>query len=488
MLKIYNSLTRKKEEFQPINLPHVGMYTCGPTVYAYLTIGNFRTFTTADVLHRTLAYNSYKVNFVMNITDVGHLSGDNLGDADQGEDRLEKASRQEGKNAWEIAKFYTDAFLSDIKKLNIQLPDVLSWATDHIPEQIELVKKLEDKGLTYKTSDGIYFNTVKFEAQTGKKYGELSTLETIKEGTRVEKNLEKKNPRDFALWKFSYKDGRPFDFGQDDASLKRHMEWDSPWGLGFPGWHIECSAMSIKYLGETFDIHTGGEDLRQTHHPNEIAQAEGATGKTFVNYWVHTTFLLVDGKRMGKSMGNAYTMKDVEEKGYDPLALRYLYLTSHYRDQLNFTWDALDAVQTALKRLGSQMSDIRSRFTASGRSSGKEDNADILRAQFLNALNDDLNTPQALAVVWETIKSDITPQDKYGLMLYFDEVLGLGLGGLSKLPKVSRVPREVRKLARERDKTREAGDFVKADELRKKIQELGYKIEDASKGSKVSKL
>ncbi|MAG59528.1 cysteine--tRNA ligase [Candidatus Woesebacteria bacterium] len=475
-MRIFNSLTRKKEEFKPIHAQNVGMYTCGPTVYDFSSIGNFRTYVTSDVLRRTLTLNGYKVKSVMNITDVGHLTGD----GDLGEDKLAKAAKREHKTAWDIAKFYGEAFEKDSKKLNILPHDVVARATDHIKEQIQLIRRLEGKGFTYKTSDGIYFDTVKYEKDTGAKYGELSTLDEIKEGSRVEKNPEKKNPRDFALWKFSYKGGRSFDSAQDDAASCRHMEWESPWGFGFPGWHIECSAMSMKYLGETFDVHTGGEDLRQTHHPNEVAQSEGATGKKFVNYWMHVTFLLVDGKRMGKSVGNAYTVSDVEKKGIEPLALRYLYLTAHYRDPLNFTWEALEGAQSALERLRSQVSNFSSQESGGGKGKVKE-----YRDKFTDALDNDLGTPQALAVVWDVVKSDISSVDKRKLILSFDEVLGLEV---SKVPQVSKVPKEVRERVRQREELRKQEKWDEADKVRKEMLEMGYTIKDTDSGPQVKKL
>ncbi|MDO8503461.1 MAG: cysteine--tRNA ligase [bacterium] len=467
---LYNSLTRKKEEFVALNPQSVGMYTCGPTVYDYASIGNFRTYVTSDILRRVLTANGYQVKSVMNITDVGHLTGDNLGDADTGEDRIEKSAKKEGKTAWDIAKFYTDAYLTDAKKLNILSPHVLAKATGHIEEQIQLIKTLEEKGFTYQTSDGVYFETKVFEEKTGKRYGELSTLDRIKEGARVEKNPEKRNPRDFALWKFS------------PPEEKRQMEWESPWGMGFPGWHLECSAMSMKYLGESFDIHVGGEDLRQTHHPNEIAQSEGATGKTFVQIWIHAAFLTVDGKRMGKSLGNVYTVSDVEKKGFDPMSLRYLYLTSHYRDPLNFTWESLAGAQTALGRLRAQYLELSTQEERTVLSEEKQAKIDEFRAKFLAAVNDDLNTPQAIAVLWDTLKSNVPSPDKYDLLLYFDEVLGLDVGKVSKVPKV---PKAVMELVGEREKARKAGDFKRADELRVAIKEMGYTVDDTEEGPKV---
>lgn len=465
---LYNSLTRRKEEFVPLNPPNVGMYTCGPTVYDYVSIGNLRTFVLSDILRRVLVFNGYQVKGVMNITDVGHLTGDNLGNADTGEDRLEKAAAQEHKTAGDIAKFYTNAFLEDLAKIDVLAPDVMPRATDHIKEQINLIQQIEAKGLTYKTSDGIYFDTAGFE-QLGKKYGELSTLDQRKTGTRVEENPEKKNQRDFALWKFSTKPGQ------------RQMEWESPWGLGFPGWHIECSAMSMKYLGETFDIHVGGEDLRQTHHPNEVAQSEAATGKQLVRYWVHGTHLLVDGRRMGKSLGNVYRINDVEQKGFDPLDLRYLYLTAHYRDPLNFTWGSLKAAQTAYERLRDQFQALSAQGTRESLSLEKDEKRIRYQEEFERAVNDDLNMPRAIAVLWEALKSNIPSNDKKELLLHFDEVLGLGLEEQENV----QIPSEVQNLLDEREKARESGNFARSDDLRNKIMEMGFVLEDTANGTRI---
>lgn len=476
-MRIYNSLTRKIEEFEPINPPHVGMYTCGPTVYDYASIGNFRTYTISDVLVRTLKFNGYDVEYIMNLTDVGHLTGDNEGDADTGEDRMEKAEKREDKNAWDIAKFYSDSFIKDYDKLNLTRPRIFAKATDNIDKQIDLVKRLEEKGLTYKISDGIYFDTKAYE-KTGKHYGELSDLSQIKEGARVAKNPEKKDPRDFALWKFSKVPG------------ERHMEWESPWGVGFPGWHIECSAMSMEYLGETFDIHAGGEDLRQTHHPNEIAQSEGATGKPFVNYWMHVAFLKVDGKRMGKSLGNAYTLADIEKKGFDPLSLRYFYMTGHYREPLNFTWEALQAAQNTLYKLRSLVAEYKIAQDHDRRTRLSEEKlakVDDYLAQFRNFINNDLDTPKALALMWESLKSNIPNEDKFEMLLSFDEVLGLNLGEVTPT-KVSEVPPEISKLLDERNALREKGNYQDADGVRQEILEKGYVIEDTKDGTIVKKL
>lgn len=475
-MKIFNSLTKKLEEFEPINPPHVGIYTCGPTVYDYASIGNFRTYTISDILVRTLLYNGYEVNYIMNLTDVGHLTGDNEGDADTGVDRMEKAEKREGKNAWDIAKFYTEAFFRDFDKLNLTRPKVFAKATDHINEQIALVSQLEKKGFTYKTPDGIYFDTSEFEKKTGSKYGELSDLSEIKEGARVMRNPDKKNPRDFALWKFSEKPG------------SRHMEWESPWGIGFPGWHLECSAMSMKYLGENFDIHMGGEDLRQTHHPNEIAQSEAVTGKPFVNYWMHVAFLKVDGKRMGKSLGNAYTLSDVEKKGLDPLSLRYFYLSGHYRSPLNFTWEAIDASQNALNKLRSLIVEFKSDQYKDRRtrlSNEKMEKVDEFSHRFRECMDDDLDTPGALAVTWEAMKSNIPNQDKYDLLLSFDEIFGLRLRDVQEEAVV--VPESVSTLVSRREELRNSGKWEEADLIRKEIEEEGYSLDDSPRGTIIKK-
>jgi cysteinyl-tRNA synthetase len=465
MLKLYNSLTRQLEPFKPIKENHVGLYTCGPTVYQFAHIGNFRAYATADLLVRTLRFDGYDVKFVMNITDVGHLTGDNAGDADSGEDKLEKSARLEGKTAWEIAEFYTEAFLQDYEKLQYTMPDVLANATDHIKEQIELVERLQKKGLTYLTSDGVYFDTAKFP-----EYGRLSTLDQIREGARVEINEEKHNPRDFALWKFS------------PPGETRHMEWDSPWGMGFPGWHIECSAMSMKYLGETFDIHTGGVDHISVHHTNEIAQSEAATGKQFVNYWLHTAFMLVAGEKMSKSLGNTYTIYDLEKEGYDPLALRYIYLNVHYRQEMNFTFPALEAAQTALTRL-------REDFIALGEPSEK--GVLEFEKRFSDAINDDLNMPKALAVVWELFKADALDAAKAASMLRFDEVLGLDLRNAQQYidkKAAIKVPKEVHQLIEERNHLRKMGSYAQADQVRNKIRKLGFDIQDTKKGTEIRKI
>lgn len=489
MLKLFNSLTRKIEEFKPINPSFVHMYTCGPTVYDFAHIGNFRAYSTADILVRVLRFNGYDVKFVMNITDVGHMTNDQTGGADTGEDKIEKTAKKQGKSVWDVARFYTEAFLKDYRALNLTPQNVLARATDHIKEQIGLIKRLEKNGLIYRTSDGIYFDTSKFFG-----YGQMSSLDQLKEGARVEANPEKRNPRDFALWKFSYLKGRSFDealplssrrahglkpFRQDGSVSRRQMEWESPWGVGFPGWHIECSAMGMKYLGEQMDIHTGGVDHKEIHHPNEIAQSEGATGKKFVTYWVHTAFMRVEGQKMSKSLGNIYTLADLEKRGYEPMMLRYLYLQTHYRQEMNFTFPALDAAASAFKKLLREVSTWDK----------PEIGCAEFEAKFLEAINDDLNMPKALAVVWELVKSDYPTKAKAASLFRMDQVLGLDLekGSARLLKEKQVVPDEVKKLLRERESMRMARKFGEADEVRKKIEELGYEVEDTEKGVKVRK-
>ena len=480
-LYLYNSLTRKKEEFKAFHPPNVSMYTCGPTVYDNLQIGNMRTYVLADVLRRILEFNGYKVRHVMNITDVGHLSGDNLGDSSQGEDRLERGAKREGQTAWDIAKKYEESFKEDAKKLQLQV-DEYPRATDHIKEQIKLIEELEKNGYTYKISDGIYFDTSKFE-----QYGAPGDLDQIKEGARVEPNPEKKNPSDFALWKFS-KEG------------KRDMEWNSPWGIGFPGWSIECSAMSMKCLTDAFaegfnpskfstlDIHVGGEDLKQTHHPNEVAQSEGATGKKFVNYWVHGTFLLVDGGRMGKSLGNAYNMADIEEKGFYAKDLRYLFYTAHYKTPLNFTWDALEGAKKSLARLRKECPNV------SERNRGNPKKGSPYLMNFFSAINDDLNMPRALAVVWELMEnSSVEDSEKAILLSEFDKVLALDIYANEKesleetsIP-IESLPKDVRQKIADREDFRKQKKFAEADGIRKQIEDLGYQIKDTKDGVMVKR-
>ena len=452
---LYNTLTRHQEAFKPLKPGEVGLYTCGPTVYAPPHLGNLRTYLFEDLLKRVLLLNGYQVKHVINITDVGHLTSD----ADEGEDKMEKGARATGKTVWQLAEMYTSLFKDNIRTLNILAPDIWCKATEHIAEQIELVKQLETKGFTYKTSDGVYFDTEKLHD-----YGKLARLDaaSLKEGARVGANPEKKNSTDFALWKFS------------PAGEKRQMEWSSPWGVGFPGWHLECSAMSMKYLGETFDIHCGGIDHIPVHHTNEIAQSEAATGKIFVKYWLHGEFLVVDTKRMGKSEGNLMTLDWLTQEGISPLAYRYFCLGTHYRKPLNFSLEAVLSAQKALQNLQDKVATMGEPGVGCAEYEKK----------FKAALNDDLNAPQGLAVVWEMMKSQLPDSAKKQSLLKMDEVLGLGLKGVPPLI----VPPEVEALVSERERVRQAKDFAKADDIRTRVKELGFTVDDTDLGPVVKKL
>lgn len=410
-LYLYNSLTKQKELFTPIDSDSVKLYTCGPTVYDYAHIGHGRKYLMDDILRRTLEYNGFKVNHVQNVTDVGHL----VSDADDGEDKLEKGAKKQGKTVWEVAEFFTISFYESMDALNFLRPTTICKATDHIKEQIELIEKLFKNGYAYDTVEAVYFDTSRFE-DYGKMFGQEIREKRI--GVRVEVRTDenKKNPQDFALW-----------FKRVGKFVDHTMHWESPWGDGFPGWHIECSAMSMKYLGEQMDIHTGGEDHLSIHHPNEIAQSEGATGKKpFSKFWMHNAFLTVDGTKMSKSLGNFYTISDVVEKGFDPIALRYLFLGAHYKKPMNFTWQSLESASKGLKRLQSTVNSLRStdRTTLSEE---KNEKIEEFRIKFNEAINDDLNTSKAMAVLFEMLKSNIPSEDKYDLAVSFDEVLGLGL-------------------------------------------------------------
>ena len=462
-LHLYNSLTRKKEEFTPIHPGKVGLYTCGPTVYNYAHIGNLRTYIFEDILRRVLDYNGYVVKHVMNITDVGHLTGDR----DMGEDKMEKGAAREGKSAWDIADFYTRAFKKDIAELNIMEPDIWVKATDTIPEQIDLVKALEEKGFTYRTADGIYFDTAKF-----KDYTKLShqNLEALQEGARVERNPEKRNPTDFALWKFSL------------PNSSRQMEWDSPWGVGFPGWHLECSAMSMKFLTDQQDIHCGGTDHIDVHHTNEIAQSEAATGKPFFKFWMHGAFLIIQGgKKMAKSEGNFLTLENAFLKNdINPLVYRFAAFLTHYRKPMEYSDEGIEAARNGLLHLQNQVRQVSAGDTPSTDDSIHPD----FKNKFMAAINDDLNMPRAMAVIQELLKSNIHNTEKRTTILDFDRVLGLKLDQLDKEPAL---PAAVQKLVHARIKAREAKDFATSDQLRAEIEKLGYQVQDAKDGMKVVK-
>lgn len=456
-LKIYNTISRKIENFEPINPPNVGMYTCGVTVYDYTHIGHLRKYTNDDILKRTLIANGYKVKHVMNVTDVGHL----VSDEDTGEDKMEKGARQRQMTVWEVARFFEDYFLKSIEKMNILLPNILARATEHVDEQIKLIQKLEGNGYIYKTDQAIYFDVSKFSDYTKLSRQKLEEKEVgVRDEVIVDRS--KKHPYDFALWFFK------------TGHFKDHqMHWPSPWGEGFPGWHIECSAMSMEYLGNSFDIHTGGVEHIAVHHTNEIAQSEAATGEPFVKYWVHNEFLTVNGEKMSKSLKNFYTIDDLIERGFDPLALRYLFLTGHYRDRLNFTWESLQSAQNALNNLRET---VRSWKESTEISSG-------YFSQFLEAMNNDLNASQALAVMWNMVKSDLDSSSKSATLMKMDQVLGLGLEEYISNPL--EIPENVLALVQEREDARKSKDFKKSDKLRTEIQKLGYEVMDTSEGPKV---
>jgi cysteinyl-tRNA synthetase len=462
-LVLYNSLTRSKDEFKAIKPGEVGLYTCGPTVYNYAHIGNLRTYIFEDILKRVLLYNGLRVKHIMNITDVGHLTGDR----DMGEDKMEKGALREGKTAWDIAEYYTRAFKADIKHLNILEPDIWVKATDTIDDQIALVKTLEDKGYTYRTSDGIYYDTARF-----KNYTKLShqNLEALQEGARVEKNPEKRNATDFALWKFS------------PSGTRRQMEWDSPWGVGFPGWHIECSAMSAKFLGDQLDIHCGGTDHIDVHHTNEIAQSEAATGKPFFNFWMHGAFLIISGgKKMAKSEGNFLTIENAFIKqGLNPLVYRFASFQTHYRKPMEYSDESVEAARNGLLHLQNQVRQVAQNGAGQNGSV-----SEVFKAKFIEEINDDLNMPRALAVVQEMLKSEISDADKFGTIMDFDRVLGLSL---DQVDKPEALPEEVQKLVEDRQAARAAKDWARSDQLRDEIQSLGYTVQDSKDGMKVIKI
>lgn len=460
MLKLFNTLSRKIEEFKPLNGKKVGMYTCGPTVYDYTHIGHLRKYINDDILKKTLRANGFEVHHVMNITDVGHLTSD----ADSGEDKMEKGASESGRTVWEVARFFEDYFFKSVNTVNIERADIVCRATEHITKQIKLIEQLEKNGFTYTTSHAVYFDVTKFP-----KYGQLSRqkLEDKEVGARSDVFVDKskKHPADFALWFFTV------------GHFKDHtMRWSSPWGEGFPGWHIECSAMSMEYLGESFDIHTGGIDHIPVHHENEIAQSEGATGKQFVKYWVHHDFVNIDREKMSKSKKNFLRVEEVEAKGFDLMALRYLYLTAHYRSEIAFSFDNLSASQTALNKLREEV-----RGWEVGIFSRTSKN--IYYDKFLEVLNEDLNVPKALAVVWEMVKADIPTSEKSAQLLEMDKVLGLELSKV--IGQKIEVPEAVMKLVEQRENARRNKDFKRSDELRHEIKRLGYEVEDSPQGIRV---
>lgn len=456
MAKIYlfDTYTREVREFQPLEAGKVGLYTCGPTVYNFAHLGNMRTYIFEDLLRRMLEFNGYEVKHVMNITDVGHL----VSDGDTGEDKMEKGSRRTGKTAWEIAEFYADEFRKDMARLSIKEPTIWSRATDHIGEQIEFIRCIEEKGFTYRTSDGIYFDTQKLPT-----YGYLGRLDIkgLQAGARIDMG-EKHSPTDFALWKFS------------PANEKRQMEWQSPWGTGFPGWHIECSAMSAKYLGSFFDIHCGGEDHISVHHTNEIAQTEACYGTRLANFWMHAYFLQIDDSvRMSKSSGDFLRVETLVEMGYDPLAYRMFCLNASYRQKLNFSWDGLDAAAKSLDRLRVISHELGE--------PGSVDETYLER--FTQMINDDLNMPRAIALTWELVRSNLPAEVRKATLLKFDTVLGMDLANWE--PPVEEAPAEVLDLLEQRQQARAEKRWQDADALRDEITAAGWELMDTPEGPKL---
>ena len=456
----YNTLTRKKELFQPIDEKKVRIYSCGPTVYKDATIGNMRTNIFQDVLRRMLRYNGYNIKHVMNITDVGHL----VSDGDEGEDKMLKSAREEHKTPLEIADYYTKLFFEDLESLNLERPEIICKATEHIKEMLEYVEKLVKNGYAYETSTAIYFDISKLD-----RYPILSNanLEDQKAGARVEVDKEKRNPHDFALW--------------IKAPENHLMKWDSPWGPSYPGWHIECSAMGQKYLGEQFDIHTGGIDLVPTHHEKEIVQSKGACGKIRANYWLHREYLLIDGRKMSKSLGNVYLIKDIKNRGYDPLTYKLFTYSGHYRNKLNFTWEGIDSASKSLERL-------KQGYQTHKNSQEKieQDKIEEYKKRFNNAINDDLNMPLAMGIVWEVIRNEKKSKQYADLLLDFDQVLGLKIDQATKKEE-QKIPQEIMELIEERKEARQNKDWAKSDRLRDIINEKGYDIKDTKDGMEVKK-
>ena len=466
-IKLYNTLTRKEENFTPLEGNEVRIYSCGPTVYSYAHIGNFRSYVFMDNLRRVLKYNGYELKHVMNITDVGHLESD----ADEGEDKMEKAARKEKKDPYEIANFYTKIFLKDMEKLNIDKPEIITKATENISQMIDYVKEIIKNGYAYETSKGIYFDISKLD-----KYPVLSNrkLDDQIAGARVDVDPEKKNPYDFALW--------------IKAPENHIMKWESPWGLSYPGWHLECSTMGRRFLGEEFDIHTGGVDHIPTHHENEIAQSKGATGKIPAHVWMHCEYLQVDGGKMSKSLGNTYTISQLQEKGISPLAFKLFCFTAHYRNKLNFTFEGAYGAQKALERLyDSYVKNVN------GADDVEEDVIKEYEEKFLSYINDDMNMPGAMSVVWDIARNTKKSAKFANLLLKFDEVLGLDMKNAEKyLVKFKQndseeLPAEIKKLVEERKNARAEKNWAKSDEIRDKIISLGYSIKDTKDGIIVKK-
>ena len=458
-LKLYNTLTKQKEEFKPLEGNEVRIYTCGPTVYSFAHIGNFRAYVFMDTLRRVLKENGYTLKHVMNITDVGHLESD----ADEGEDKMEKAARKENKDPYEIAAYYTDIFFRDMGRLNIERPEIIAKATDHISDMLEFVKTLVKNGYAYETSKAIYFDISKLD-----KYPVLSNrnLDDQIAGARVDVDPEKRNPYDFAVW--------------IKAPENHIMKWESPWGLSYPGWHLECSAMGRKYLGDEFDIHTGGVDHIPTHHENEIAQSKGCTGHIPAKRWMHVEFLQVDGGKMSKSLGNTYTLDQLQEKGIEPLAYKLFCYTAHYRTKLNFTFEGALSTQKALNRL-------REGYLTHLQNDEKIDEEEIkeYKQRFLDAVNDDLNMPLAMGIVWEVVRNNKKSKQFAELLLEFDRILGLDLENSKKyLEEQEKIelPKEILELVEQRKIARENKDWAESDRIRDLLKEKGYIVKDTKEG------
>ncbi len=458
MIKLYNTLSRTIEEFLPLNPPKVGMYACGPTVYDFTHIGHVRKYINDDILRRVLEFSGFDVTHVMNITDVGHLSSD----ADEGEDKLEKGAKKFGKSVLDVARFFEKDFWENLDMVNIKKPTIICRATEHIEDQIALIETLKEKGFTYQTQSAIYFDISKFE-----NYEKLSGQKISEKEIGVRDDVviddEKKNPQDFALWFFT--------IGRFSGHALR---WPSPWGEGFPGWHVECSAMSMKYLGLSFDIHTGGIDHIPVHHTNEIAQSEAATGQQFVKYWVHHAFLNIGMEKMSKSKGNMYHLSDFAEKKYSPLAFRYLTFQTHYRTEMNFTWEALDGAQRALDKLYSLASQLPE---------SNDRSAEKYEAKFFEAVELDLDMPKAISIMWGMMRSEEDAARKTTTLKRMDEILGLSI--FDQAEELSNIPQEVLELVDEREMYRRNKMFAKSDELRAQIERMGYVLKDSKDGAKI---
>ena len=461
-LRLYNTMTRKIEDFYTMEPGKAKMYTCGPTVYNYAHIGNLRTYVFEDVLRRTLEYTGYEAEHVMNVTDVGHLTDD----ADEGEDKMVKSSRESGRSVWDIARFYTEAFFLDIDNLNIVRPTITCNATDHIGDMIGLIKRIEENGHTYNSGGNVYFSIDTFP-----QYGKLARLDTqdLQSGARIEVDGNKKNPRDFVLW-----------FTRSKFE-NQAMTWDSPWGEGYPGWHVECSAMSMRYLGEQFDIHCGGVDHINVHHTNEIAQSESATGKTWVNFWIHGEFLVMGQHKMAKSKGNFITLRTLQEENYDPLDYRYFCLGGHYRSQLQFTFDSLDAARKARLNLVERVHELRAAVDSVPALEALGDKARRYLEEFQENVTNDLHVPKALSVLWTLMKDEaVPPADKLSVVFDMDRVLGLKLEDVKEEQSIDG---DTEKLIKEREEARAQKDFARADQIRDELLEKGIELKDTPKGT-----